>query len=366
MDDLHVERMTPLPTPAQLREAYPVPEAVAARVQAQRLEVAEVLSGADPRKRLLAIVGPCSVHDRDGALRYARQLKVLADRVSDVLLVLMRVYVQKPRTTTGWTGMLDDPLMDGTFKAEIGVEACRQLMLEIATLGLPVATEFLGTTIEPQYLSDLVAFGCVGARTVESQCHRHLVSGVSMPCGFKNRSDGDISAAVQACVCASHPRGFIGVNVDGQPCMIQTRGNPSLCVVLRGSYSHGPNWLRVAETSALLRAAGVAGGGAVVVDCAHGNSGKTVEGQRTVARNVLTQYVRNGVVEDRGGLRGIMIESYHKSGRQSVGGGGGADIDPDTSVTDPCLSLAETRILLDEYCHALRAAATTAGPASKQ
>lgn len=347
MDNLHVARMTPLLTPAALREAYPVSEELRARIQVQRQEVADVLCGKDPR--LLVVVGPCSIHNREGCLEYATQLAQLAARTSDALLVVMRMYFQKPRTTTGWTGLLDDPHMDGTFKAEIGIEVCRQLMLEVASLGLPVATEFLGTTIEPQYFSDLVSFGCIGARTVESQCHRHLVSGLSMPCGFKNRSDGDIRSAVQACQCAASPRGFIGVNIAGEPCMIQTTGNGHLCVVLRGSYTHGPNWDRVLGTRVLLTESGLASAG-VVVDCAHGNSGKTVEGQRRVSELLRTAHGVRG-----GSLRGIMLESYLREGKGEA---------PDVSLTDPCLSIADTRSLLEGWAHTLRCPRPSDGTSS--
>ena len=324
MSDTRVLEYSILPTPEEIMAQIPQSEAAAAFVESARSTVRKVLSGEDPRR--LAIVGPCSVHDVEAVKDYAIRLKRIADEVGDRYFVVMRLYFQKPRTTVGWTGLLDDPDLDGSFNVRRGIEMCRELMREVTDFGLPIATELLGTTLEPQYLSDFVSFGCIGARTCESQIHRHLASGVSYPMGFKNSSSGNIRRAVEACVCASNPRVFLGIDPKGRPAVVKTRGNPDLCVVLRGSYTNGANDWAAEEAVSMMREKGLSP--AVIVDCAHGNSGKTVEGQLEVFRRV-----------EWASVRGVMIESFLESGRQDTPERYGV------SVTDPCISIQQTAAL---------------------
>ncbi len=326
MTDVRVIEYAQLPTPEELLREMPQSEAHAESVRESRRAVQAILSGEDANRRL-AIVGPCSVHDVEAVLEYARQLKSLADQVKDRYLVVMRLYFQKPRTRTGWTGILDDPGLDGSYDVCRGIRTCRDLMIRVTEIGLAIATELLGTTLEPQYISDYITWGCIGARTCESQIHRHLASGVSYPVGFKNSSDGSIKKALDACVCAGHPRVFLGIDPQGRPCVVKTRGNPDTCIVLRGSYDTGPNDHCAGEAARMMREENMSP--AVVVDCAHGNSGKTVEGQIQVFRRI-----------DWSSVRGFMLESFLECGNQSEPERRGV------SITDPCLGIAQTRELL--------------------
>ena len=325
MSDLRVLEYSPLPTPRQLKAELPLDEELRRLVNVHRAEVQDVLSGIDPRK--LAIVGPCSVHDVDAVLEYAQRLALFVSEISDRFLVVIRLYFQKPRTRIGWTGLLDDPDLDATFDVAKGIRMARRLMREVTRLGLPIATELLGTTLEPQYLNDLVSFGCIGARTCESQIHRHLASGVSFPMGFKNTSSGDVEKAVDACVCAAYPRVFLGIDEDGRPSVVRTKGNPDTCVVLRGSYEAGSNDHRATEVRARLTEEQMVP--AVVVDCAHGNSGKTVQGQKDVFGRIVW-----------GSVRGVMLESFLHEGKQTT------PVCRGQSITDPCLSFDDTMALL--------------------
>ncbi len=325
MSDLRVLEYSPLPTPRQLKVELPLDEELRRLVNVHRSAVRAVLHGEDSRK--LAVVGPCSVHDVDAVLEYAQRLSLLSSEISDRFLVVIRLYFQKPRTRIGWTGLLDDPDLDATFDVAKGIRMARRLMREVARLDLPIATELLGTTLEPQYLNDLVSFGCIGARTTESQIHRHLASGVSFPMGFKNTSCGDYEKAVDACVCAAYPRVFLGIDEDGRPSVVRTKGNPDTCVVLRGSYDNGPNDHLSSEVRIRLSEENLPP--AVLVDCAHGNSGKTVEGQKKVFGRVVW-----------GCVRGVMLESFLHEGRQA------APVRRGQSITDPCLSFEDTAQLL--------------------
>lgn len=324
MSDTRVLEYRILPTPREIKYQIPLSEEAGLFVRQSRNTVRNILRGADARK--LVIVGPCSVHDVDAVKDYAGKLKQLADEVRDRYFIVMRLYFQKPRTTVGWTGLLDDPHLDASYNVRRGIEMCRELMRDVTGMGLPIATELLGTTLEPQYLSDFISFGCIGARTCESQIHRHLASGVSYPMGFKNSSSGNVQRAVEACVCASQRRVFLGIDPDGKPSVVKTRGNPDLCVVLRGSYTNGPNDYIADEAVRMMQEKNL--NPAVIVDCAHGNSGKTVEGQLEVFSRMDWDHVR-----------GVMIESFLESGRQD---------DPErygVSITDPCLSIQQTKAL---------------------
>ena len=324
MTDTNVLEYRTLPTPRDIMEQIPMTDEEKIFVRQSRDTIRKILRGEDSRK--LAIVGPCSVHDVNAVKDYATQLKRLSEEVSETYFVVIRLYFQKPRTTVGWTGLLDDPHLDSSYNVRRGIEMCRQLMSDVTKIGLPIATELLGTTLEPQYLSDFVSFGCIGARTCESQIHRHLASGVSYPMGFKNSSSGNVRRAVEACVCASQRRVFLGIDPEGRPAVVKTKGNPDLCVVLRGSYQNGANDFMADEAVNMMQEKQL--NPAVIVDCAHGNSGKTVEGQIEVFRRMDWDFVK-----------GVMIESFLESGRQD---------EPDrygVSVTDPCLSIQQTREL---------------------
>ena len=327
-----VESFIPLTTPSQLREEIKISSQVAHRIDSWRNQISDILSGKD--KRLLVIVGPCSIHDSQAALIYAKNLQKLSLSLPN-LFIVMRAYLQKPRTSVGWTGILDDPTLDGSYNGDMGIRVSRSLLLKICQVGLPIATEFLGTTLEPQYIADLISWGCIGARTVESQVHRHLVSGLSMPVGFKNASDGNLKAALCACICASTPRSFIGIDDKGVPSLVKTKGNNDLSIVLRGSYTNGPNDHKSKEAQEMLLNSNLVD--AVIVDAAHGNSGKTIKGQIDAIERI-----KSGIIE--GNVRGIMIESFLEEGstndvKESRGRG--------ISITDPCIGWENTDIILN-------------------
>ena len=342
-ENLKVSGFTPLPTPRELKAALPLTKAAERTVLAGRRAAQAILHGED--RRLLVVVGPCSVHDYGAAVAYARRLAGLRERVKDTLEVQMRVYVDKPRTTVGWRGYLMDPDMTGANDVGRGLALTRQLMLEVGELGLPVATELLDP-FAPQYLFDAVAWACLGARTTESQTHRVMASAVSAPMGFKNGTGGGLKLAVDAIVAAAHPHAFFTVDDDGRACIVHTRGNPDGHIILRGG-RNGPNYAPqfVSEAAALMTAAGLEP--AVMVDCSHANSGSDFRRQQLVWRDVLHQRLAG-----QGALRGLMIESNLEAGKQSIP----ADLTqlkPGVSVTDGCVGWAETEELLLEAHAAL-------------
>ena len=342
--DLRIRTARPLLSPAILEEDLPLPEAGAALVQAGRRAVGDILAGRDDR--LVALVGPCSIHDPAAALDYARRLKPVADRLARDLLVVMRVYFEKPRTTVGWKGLINDPRLDGSFQVNAGLRLARQLLLDINALGLPAGTEFLDTTLG-QYYADLVAWAAIGARTTESQIHRELASGLSMPVGFKNRTDGDLQVAVDAIVSAGHPHCFPSLTREGAPAILATAGNPECHIVLRGGAA-GPNYdaLHVTRAVALLTKAGVPP--VVLVDCSHGNSGKQPARQVEVAADLAAQVA--------GGSRaiiGFMLESHLVGGAQKHEAG--RPLTYGQSITDGCLSFDETVPVLEQLAAAVAA-----------
>lgn len=348
--DLRIRATRPLLSPAILEEELPVAAEHAEFVRQARQQVAAVLEGRD--ERLLVVVGPCSVHDPAAALDYAGRLKPVADRLARDLLVVMRVYFEKPRTVFGWKGLINDPDLDGSYRINRGLRLARQLMIEVIHCGLPVATEFLDTVLG-QYYADLVAWGAIGARTVESQVHRELASGLSMPVGFKNRTDGDIQVAVDAIVAARHPHCFPSLTHEGAPAVLDTGGNEHGHLVLRGA-KRAPNYRPqdIGNAARLLRHAGLPP--VVLVDCSHGNSGKQAEQQAAVAHEMAVRVAAG----DRTVI-GVMVESnlvggcqQHEAGRPLVYG---------QSITDACLSFEATVPLLDELAAAVarrRASAT--------
>ncbi len=343
--DLRILTARPLVSPAILEEDLPLAESGAALVHGARRTVGEILQGRDDR--LLAIVGPCSIHDPAAALEYARQLKPVADRLARDLLVVMRVYFEKPRTTVGWKGLINDPRLDGSFQVNTGLRLARQLMLDINRAGLPIGTEFLDTTLG-QYYADLVSWAAIGARTTESQIHRELASGLSMPVGFKNRTDGDLQVAVDAIVSARHPHCFPSLTREGAPAVLATTGNPECHLVLRGGSRTGPNFdvRHIAQSVELLTTAGALP--VVLVDCSHGNSGKKHDNQPAVAANLSAQ-----VAAGSRAIIGVMLESNLVGGAQVHEPG--RPLTPGQSITDACLSLEQTAPLLEKLALAQRA-----------
>ena len=338
--DLRIRTARPLLSPAILEEDLPLAESGAALVDASRRAIGEILHGRD--RRLLAVVGPCSIHDPAAALDYAHRLKPVADRLAHDLLVVMRVYFEKPRTTVGWKGLINDPLLDGSFQVNTGLRLARRLMLDINAAGLPIGTEFLDTTLG-QYYADLVSWAAIGARTTESQIHRELASGLSMPVGFKNRTDGDLQVAVDAIVSARHPHCFPSLTREGAPAVLATTGNPECHLVLRGGSRPNYDQESIHQAAALLRKSAALP--VVLVDCSHGNSGKRHDQQAHVAADLAAQ-----VAAGEPAIIGFMLESNLAGGSQPH--------DPKTrltygqSITDACLSFAETVPLLEQLAQA--------------
>jgi 3-deoxy-7-phosphoheptulonate synthase len=342
--DLRVESIRPLIPPAILLEELPLTEEGSITVARARDEVRAVLDGQDDR--LLVVVGPCSIHDPVAAREYARRLKQVGDRLARELLVVMRVYFEKPRTTVGWKGLINDPHLDGSFAINEGLRVARRFLLDLVNLGLPAGCELL-EPITPQFISDLVAWAAIGARTTESQVHRELASGVSMPVGFKNGTDGGVQIAVDALRAAAHPHRFLGVTEQGLAGIVSTRGNPDCHVILRGGAS-GPNYdaISVQKTLAAIRDAGLPP--RVMIDASHGNSEKDYRRQAVAAREVGQQ-----IAQGEAGIVGMMLESFLVEGRQDLDDP--ARLVPGQSVTDACMGWDTTASLLDELAVAVHA-----------
>ena len=342
-----VVEIEPLPTPAQVLADMPLSEAAQRVVVESRDAIRGVLHGRDDR--LLVIVGPCSVHDPRAALDYARRLSALNDELGDELLIVMRVYFEKPRTTVGWKGLINDPDIDGSHNIRKGLLLARRVLLGVLDEGVPAATEFLEPT-SPQYIADAVSWGAIGARNTESQIHRQLASGLSMPIGFKNATDGSVKAAINGCYAASQQHGFFGVDHLGRACVVETLGNPDCHVVLRGS-SHGPNYDAgsIAAAMAEARAEMPEGSAAVcglVVDCSHGNSGKDEVRQTEVVRELAAR-----IAAGEPGIAGLMMESFIEGGNQPAG-----PLDTlvyGRSITDRCISWPDTEALLRDLARAV-------------
>ena len=341
-DDLRIRAVRPLLTPALLQEWLPTPEPAQALVESSRAEIARVLHGQDDR--LLVVVGPCSIHDHDQALDYARRLKEQADALRDELLVVMRVYFEKPRTTVGWKGYINDPHLDGSFAINEGLERARQLLLEVLEIGLPVGTEFLDL-LSPQFISDLVSWGAIGARTTESQSHRQLASGLSCPIGFKNGTDGGGKVAADAIVAAQSEHAFMGMTKMGLAAIFETRGNQDCHLILRGGKQPNYSAADVEAACAVLRAAGLRE--QVMIDCSHANSSKQHRRQLEVGADVAGRIAAG---ERR--ITGLMIESHLHEGRQDIVPG--QPLQPGVSVTDACISFEQTLPLLQQLAQAVR------------
>lgn len=342
IDDLRIGAVRPLITPAILQEWLPTPPATQALVEDSRAAISRVLHGRDDR--LVVVVGPCSIHDHDQAMDYAQRLKAQADALAGELLVVMRVYFEKPRTTVGWKGYINDPHMDGSFAINEGLELARQLLLDVLALGLPVGTEFLDL-LSPQYISDLVSWGAIGARTTESQSHRQLASGLSCPVGFKNGTDGGIKVAADAILAAQAPHAFMGMTKMGQAAIFETRGNQDCHVILRGGKAPNYSAADVQAACDLLRAAGLRE--QVMIDVSHANSSKQHQRQINVAAAVGAQ-----IAAGDARIIGVMIESHLNEGRQDIVAG--QPLKPGVSVTDACISFEQTVPVLHGLAEAVR------------
>lgn len=341
-NNVHVTETVPLITPNALKAQRPLTPSAAAHVLAGRAEIEAVIAGKD--RRLLAIVGPCSIHDSAAALEYAERLMRLRERLADDLVICMRTYFEKPRTTVGWKGLINDPHLNGTHDVQAGLLAARTLLLQLAEQGMPTATEMLDPVV-PQYIADLMAWAAIGARTTESQTHREMASGLSMPVGFKNGTDGGLSIAIHAMQAAQAAHSFLGIDERGQVAVIRTRGNPHCHAVLRGGRS-GPNYDSAHVTDAItqLRAAKVCD--RVLVDCSHANSGKDPNHQPHVVDDLCAQLKRG-----ERGLLGVMMESHLVAGRQDLGAS------PESlrfgqSITDACIDFEATERALTRLAHA--------------
>lgn len=341
-DDLRIEKLRPLIPPAILIEEIPISEAGSKVVADSRLAVRDVMDGRDDR--LMVVIGPCSIHDVGAALEYAGKLKREAERLKDDLLVVMRVYFEKPRTTVGWKGLINDPQLDGSFAINTGLRVARGLMRDLLDLGVPCGTEFLDT-ITPQFIADLVSWGAIGARTTESQVHRELASGLSMPVGFKNGTDGNVQIAVDAIRAASHPHHFLSVTKQGVIAIVATRGNDRCHVILRGG-NGGPNFSREHVDQAAQQLVAAKQPARVMIDSSHGNSSKDHRNQPKVAHAIAEQ-IRAG--EQR--VFGLMIESHLVEGRQEYKAG---QATYGQSITDACIGWEDTIPVLDDLASAVR------------
>jgi len=344
-DDLRIRDVRPLIPPAILLEEIPISERASIVVSDARAAIADVIGGTDPR--LVVVVGPCSIHDTKAAFEYAERLKRTADRLSDSLIIVMRTYFEKPRTAVGWKGLINDPDLDESYHINKGLRLARKLLLDLNDLGLPTASEFLDTQI-PQHIADLTSWVAIGARTAESQIHRELASGLSMPVGFKNSTDGSTQIAVDAVLTARSPHWFPSVTKQGVAAIFQTVGNDACHVILRGGTRTGPNYgaEHIAKVSGRLAAKGLRE--SVMVDCSHGNSHKNHLKQADVASAVCEQ-IASGSRQ----IFGAMIESHLVEGRQDYVPG---EIPVyGQSITDACLSFAQTEPLLEQLAEAQQA-----------
>jgi len=334
-DDLRIKGYQPLTAPHILKQEIPISAGANATVVSGRARIEAILRKED--RRLLVIVGPCSIHDEKAALEYASRLNRLRDQVAETLFVVMRVYFEKPRTTVGWKGMINDPDLDGTCDMTAGLHKARGLLRQINEMGLPAATEMLDT-ITAQYVADLVSWSAIGARTAESQTHRELASGLSMPVGFKNSTDGNLSSAINALMAARAPQSFLGIDQDGKTCVVKTGGNPWVHIVLRGGKR--PNYDPISLEEARLKLIEKNLPEAIMVDCSHANSMKKYQGQAVVWKNVIGQYLSGNEA-----LIGLMLESNLHEGNQAFSGDA-SSLKYGVSITDECISWETTEQLL--------------------
>jgi len=336
-EDINIESQELLITPSQLKAEIPLSSAGQAVIEKGRQDIRNILDRKD--KRVFLVIGPCSIHDTDAAIDYAKRLKALSDKVDDTLLLVMRVYFEKPRTTTGWKGLINDPDLDDSFKIEKGLHVGRQLLLDVAELGLPTSTEALDP-ISPQYLQDIISWSAIGARTTESQTHREMSSGLSSIVGFKNGTDGGLTVAINALQAVSHPHRFLGINGEGQVAITKTKGNQYGHVVLRGGGGK-PNYdsVNVQICEQELEKAKITP--SIMVDCSHANSNKDPALQPLVAGNVVNQ-----IVDGNQSIVGLMIESNIGFGNQKISD----NMEYGVSVTDGCIAWDTTeKMILDMH-----------------
>ncbi|WP_013320840.1 3-deoxy-7-phosphoheptulonate synthase [Gloeothece verrucosa] len=342
--DLHVVETRSLLSPETIHCLCPLTEGAAALVTQTRQTIRKILEGVD--RRILVIVGPCSIHDVKAAYEYGEKLIYLRNQLKDKLEIVMRVYFEKPRTTTGWKGMINDPHLDGSYDINTGLQRARKLLLDLADLGLPAATELLDPII-PQYIADLVSWTAIGARTTESQTHREMASGLSMPVGFKNGTDGSLESAINAMIAASKPHHFLGINYKGLASIVTTTGNPDGHLVLRGGNSEtNYDAVHVAVAAEFLNRKGVAA--RLMIDCSHGNSNKDHNRQSMVLENIAEQ-----LKEESPDIMGVMIESHLVAGNQSIP----KDLSQlvyGQSITDACVDFPTTVSMLYNLAESVR------------
>ncbi|WP_323660699.1 3-deoxy-7-phosphoheptulonate synthase [Pectobacterium versatile] len=345
LNNINISAEQVLITPDELKAKFPLNDAEQRDIAQARATIADIIHGRDDR--LLIVCGPCSIHDTDAALEYARRLQSLAAELNDRLYIVMRVYFEKPRTTVGWKGLINDPFMDGSFDVEAGLHIARGLLLELVNMGLPLATEALDPN-SPQYLGDLFSWSAIGARTTESQTHREMASGLSMPVGFKNGTDGSLGTAINAMRAAAMPHRFVGINQTGQVCLLQTQGNIDGHVILRGGKKPNYSAQDVAECEKQMQEAGLRP--ALMIDCSHGNSNKDYRRQPLVVESAIEQ-----IKAGNRSIIGLMLESHLNEGSQSSEQPR-SDMHYGVSVTDACISWESTETLLRSVHQELSAA----------
>ena len=342
LDNLNVEQQEVLITPEELKSKLPVSESVRLAINGYRETVRNIVDRRE--SRLLVVVGPCSIHDVAAAKEYAQRLKTLSDEIADQVFIVMRAYFEKPRSTVGWKGLINDPYLDDSFKVAQGLHIGRQLLLDLSEMGLPLATEALDP-ITPQYLQDLISWSAIGARTTESQTHREMASGLSCPVGFKNGTDGSLGVAINALQSVANPHRLLGISPEGQVSVVHTKGNAHAHIVLRGG-SNGPNYSaeHIANCEAALAKLDLTQ--SIMIDCSHANSNKDHRQQRNVVDAVRAQFD-----EGNQSITGLMIESHLNAGNQSINNAGGLDYG--VSITDACIDWQETEELLRDLAGSL-------------
>ncbi len=343
-DDVRISKARPLITPWVLADELPLSQQAEVTVADSRAAIEAILAGKD--SRLLVIAGPCSVHDPAALLDFASRFQAAVQPLADAIFPVLRVYFEKPRTVVGWKGLINDPGLDGSFQINRGLHVARKVLLDVAEMGMAAASEFLDTTFG-QYYADLVSFGAIGARTVESQIHRELASGLSMPVGFKNGTYGQIDVAIDAIRCAGHSHWFPSLTKEGTPAILESTGNPHGYLILRGGKQSGPNYhaQSIRDAATALAEADLAP--SLIVDCSHGNSGKDPRKQAEVVSSLCEQ-IQTG----EHAIRGVMLESHLVGGSQSIGDG--SELAYGKSITDACLSLEDSVPLLQQLAAATR------------
>lgn len=338
VNNVHISSENVIITPEQLAKELPVSEKALSAIETSRAIIGDIIHRKD--HRLLVISGPCSIHDIESAKEYALKLKELHESCKDTLYIVMRVYFEKPRTTVGWKGLINDPHLDGTFDIEAGLRKARELLIWLAELELPIATEALDP-ISPQYLAELFSWSAIGARTSESQTHREMASGLSMPVGFKNGTDGSLGIAINALQSAASGHRFMGINKQGQVSVIKTQGNPDGHIILRGGKQPNYDSVCVSDCEIELQSAKLSAG--LVVDCSHANSSKDYRRQPLVALNVVNQ-----ILEGNQSIIGVMLESHINEGNQASAGKRLEDLDYGVSITDGCINWENTEELINQ------------------